>query len=181
MGVLNILNGLADNFGLVIKKKTVAPHYPNVEDIIDDDMKFKKETIEALEDFKKLKPYRGTRQEKEEKFRKLNSALSKIYKMPEPLLLFCKRSKYGSCYFPFGHIIILEQQGKDKYGVITFLHEFRHAMGAQKEWHACKWSINLYKRVFPKSYAKLTPYGHLLYRPETIEKIKKYNKNIVDI
>jgi len=43
------------------------------------------------------------------------------------------------------------------------MHEWSHSLG-KGEKEACRWSINLFRKIFPKSYAKLVPKGHLLYR-----------------
>lgn len=175
------VDNLLGHVGLTLKKrqgKRLRPKYPKVEEVLDDSMKFKKETIRALTRFKNSNPYKGSLQDIQDKFRKLNSELSLIYKMEEPKLLFCKKFIKGSCYLPYGHVIILEQQGK-KYGVVTFLHEFRHAMGAIREWHTCKWSINLFRKVFPEAYSKLEPVGHMLMKKNTAKKIKANKDKII--
>jgi hypothetical protein len=41
------------------------------------------------------------------------------------------------------------------------LHEFAHARGADER-QACRWSINLFKKCFPRSFARCRVIGHTL-------------------
>jgi len=50
---------------------------------------------------------------------------------------------------------------RGKLSVVTFLHEFAHALG-RDERGACRWSINLFRSVFPEQYARLRADGHTL-------------------
>ena len=45
--------------------------------------------------------------------------------------------------------------------VVTYLHEFAHSRGADER-QACGWSINLFRRIFPRSYARCRHQGHML-------------------
>ena len=48
--------------------------------------------------------------------------------------------------------------------IITFLHEFAHSQG-KDETGAVNWSLSLFKRVFPRAFAKLIADHHLLVVP----------------
>ena len=47
--------------------------------------------------------------------------------------------------------------------VLAYLHEFAHARGADER-QACHWSINLFRRCFPRSFARCRAVGHTLVR-----------------
>jgi hypothetical protein len=66
----------------------------------------------------------------------------------------------SSCYDPVRNMIRL----RGRLSVVTYLHEFGHALGYGEQ-GACRWSINLFRRFFPRSYARLVPEGHTLVRP----------------
>jgi hypothetical protein len=52
---------------------------------------------------------------------------------------------------------------RGRLSVVTYLHEFAHALG-RDERGACRWSINLFRRVFPEQFARLAASGHTLRR-----------------
>jgi hypothetical protein len=64
-----------------------------------------------------------------------------------------------SGYSPALHRIAL----RGKLSVVTFLHEFGHARGFGER-QACRWSLNLFRRCFPRSFARCTACGHVLLR-----------------
>ena len=55
--------------------------------------------------------------------------------------------------------------------MVTLLHEFAHAIG-RDEYGAIRWSINLFKQVFPTEYARLTSQGHTLIKPVKPKPVK---------
>ena len=67
------------------------PYPKTVEEVLDDNIKFKKAVLDALYEFKKTSPFRGTEGEKWKKFQKINVTLSKIYNIQMPILIFCTR------------------------------------------------------------------------------------------
>lgn len=155
--------GLFDWFASLAMKK---PDYPKtVAEVLDDNIKYRPGVDEAIIKFKKSKPWRGTAAEVQGKLRTLNKELADIYGIEPPQVVFVRKFAYGCCYFPVGNVIIMENESDGRYSVVTFLHEFGHALG-KGEKATCRWSINLFRKHFPKSYARLVPKGHLLYRPK---------------
>jgi hypothetical protein len=50
-----------------------------------------------------------------------------------------------------------------KLSIITLLHEFAHILNPQGgEDYAVKWSLTLFKKVYPLAFENLVPQGHLL-------------------
>jgi len=140
--------------------------YPeSVQECIDDDMKFKPEVYKVLDKFRQSQPWRGTRGEMQYKLRVLNEDLAGVYGIPQPQLVFVEKFPVGACCFPTSKpaVIMMEPETDGRYSVVCFLHEFGHALG-KNEKETCRWSINLFKRIFPKSFDNLEHKGHLLVR-----------------
>lgn len=144
--------------------------YPKtVAECIDDDLKYRKGTGTAIQKFRDSQPWRGTVEEIQYKFRLLNAELAKIYEIEAPNLVFCKEFPVGPCCFPTAvpAVIVMEElrTSPGTYSVVAYLHEFGHAIGKDEK-GTCRWSLNLFKRYFPKAYEALEPRGHLLFKKE---------------
>lgn len=154
------------------KKSWYKPNYPKtVKEVLDDNIDYKEGTHQAIKRFKVTKPYRGTKSEMQGKFRQLCDDLSKIYEIETPQIAFVKEFNPSSVYFPVGNLIVLREQFNHTYSVVVFLHEYGHAL-KKDERETCRWSINLYRKHFPKSFAKLKTSdregtGHLLFNPKS--------------
>jgi len=141
--------------------------YPSTAaECLSDGMKFRRGVVPALIALRRAGPWRGTLRERERKFRRLNDALARVYGMPAPELHFAgidgSFSGASSCRRRgTGRPAVITMRGK--LSVVTYLHEFAHALG-RGEWGACRWSINLFRRVFPGQYARLQANGHTLRR-----------------
>ncbi len=140
--------------------------YPaTVNEVIDATMTFRPQVLRACDEFKRAKPWRGTDDERHQKLRSLHSALSAAYGLtPQPRLIFgtdAASCSGRSCYIPAMAVIIL----RGRLSVVTYLHEFAHARG-MGERDAARWSLNLFKRVWPKLFARCRHDGHMLRAPE---------------
>jgi hypothetical protein len=135
--------------------------------------KFKPEVVEAIRAFRATKPWRGTLQERFEKFKQLHKALCGAYGMTTTLKASWQEdgSSGASYYDPSSNTLVLT----GKLSVVTYLHEFRHAIqhrshGAaqfpQPELDACAWSLSLFARFFPLSFSRCTFDGHTLVKRE---------------
>ena len=144
--------------------------YPaTVAECLDERARYRRGVVGAVKAFARQGPWRGTLGEREAKFARLNAALAWAYGMPEPGLRFegidgnfsgastCRRGRPGE---PAAITL------RGRLSVVTYLHEFAHALG-RDERGACRWSINLFRRVFPEQYARLQTDGHTLRRTET--------------
>jgi len=135
--------------------------YPSSpQEVLDDRMRFKAEALAAVNEFKATNPWSGSLDERFLKFKHLNFMLSQAYGIREPTLEMedmTGGNSYHSQYQGDRHAIVM----RGKLSVLTYLHEFAHARG-RNEWQASKWSINLFKRVFPEKYARLGNVGHTL-------------------
>ena len=146
------------------------PHnsYPtSVNEVIDKQLSFSPDTLRTVVAFARSGPWQGSWNSRKKKFLRLNQALAVANGISEPELLFSllegSTGSGASYYAPSQHRIVLV----GKLSVVTFLHEFAHALG-KDEREACRWSVNLFRRCFPRQYRRLVHCGHMLVRPEDV-------------
>ena len=142
-------------------------HYPaTVIEVLDDQMDFSSELLQAVRRFAKSGPWKGSTKSRQEKFRQLNRSMAGACGIEPPKLTFGRLgggSTGASHYIPRDHRIVMV----GKLSVVTFLHEFAHALGYDER-RACRWSINLFRECFPRQYSRLIHVGHTLVRPQDI-------------
>ncbi len=145
--------------------------YPaTVVEVLDDHMRFRPAALRAVLVFAESRPWAGSVEERKEKFHELNRALSQAYDITKPELVFGRldgMSSGSSHYISRLHRIVIV----GKLSVVTYLHEFAHSRGMGEQ-GACRWSINLFRRGFPKQFGKLVHVGHTLVRPAEIGEMK---------
>jgi hypothetical protein len=137
-------------------------NYPRtVREVLSNRRTYRPATLKVLREFRRAKPWRGSEAERRAKFRKLHRQLCRIYgeelrrgNGSLPTLSFSQREV--ACYIPSQNRINLPTLS-----VVTYLHEFAHVRGADER-QACGWSINLFRRIFPRSYARCRHDGHML-------------------
>lgn len=130
-------------------------NYPNSgADVLDDRARFRPEAIRACRRLARGKPWRGTVRERLAKFRACLRGLAAAYGIPCPRLRYLPAS--FDCYRERDNTIVLA-----KLSVVTLLHEFAHARGFDER-RACRFSLNLFRRVFPRSFARCRFEGHML-------------------
>lgn len=130
-------------------------NYPaTVAEVLDMGIKYKPAALRAVRRFARSKPWRGTMGERQRKFRRLHAALCDVYGV-HPVLTFSPLAP--AAYWPAADRINLPALS-----VVTYLHEFAHARGADER-QACRWSINLFRRLFPRSFARCRQVGHMLF------------------
>lgn len=139
--------------------------YPQtVAEVLDDQMAFKPAALAALRAFKASRPWRGSLDERHEKFKTLHQALCEAYRLnPPPRLVFGNdhvSCSGKSCFIPSMNVIIL----RGRLSVTTYLHEVGHSRG-MNERQATAWSLNLFKRVWPRLFARCRHDGHMLRAP----------------
>lgn len=146
-----------------IRSRTAMNYaYPNsVAEVVDPRKRFKPAALRAVRAFARSRPFFGSVAERQEKFRVLNAALANAYGVAEPKLVFGtdqSRDSGSSCYIPRLNTIIL----RGRLSVVTFLHEWGHRLHGRSEYKACRWSLNLFRRCFPKSWSRLRFDGHMV-------------------
>ena len=166
-------------------------NYPaTVAECLNERARYRRGVVGAVKTFAREGPWRGTLEEREDKFRRLNAALARAYGMPEPELRFDlpaaplrSAAQAGGIDGSFSGASTCRRGGpgepavitmRGRLSVVTYLHEFAHALGrglsavpgtAQAgERGACRWSLNLFRRVFPVQFARLRADGHTVRR-----------------
>lgn len=131
------------------------PNYPRTVAEVLRDRRYNPDALRALKAYRRSKPWQGTPAEQRQKLNALHAELCRVYALRTSLV-------FGSddCYSRLGDRITLS-----RVSVVTYLHELAHARGADER-QACGWSINLFRRVFPRSYASLQHVGHTLRRSD---------------
>ena len=147
--------------------KNMVRNYPEaVIEVLDDDIQYPLAVTDAMKSFAETNPWKGSQNLRKKKFQRLNRDLARACSIQEPTLefgLLDNGSSGASYYRPRDHRIVLV----GKLSVVTYLHEFAHALGFDEE-AACRWSINLFRRCFPRQYSRLIHVGHTLLRPQDI-------------
>ena len=152
-------------------------NYPEtVVEVLDDEITYPDELLCVMRIFSAAKPWSGSTQSRKRKFSDVTRMMATACQIDEPTLTFGsldEGSSGSSFYSPGEHRITLT----GKLSVVTFLHEFAHAMQMDEK-DACKWSINLFRRCFPKQYSRLVHVGHTLIRPQDVRR-KIGNEHVV--
>ena len=146
-----------------IAEMPVPNRYPRtVNEILDDNMRFRRATVQAVLRFKRSRPWRGTPRERKRKFRLLHGELCRIYGKSTRLFFVSLDGRCSglSSYDGLSDMIVL----RGRLSVVTFLHEWGHALGTGER-DACRWSVNLFKRGFPDQFARCRSEGHRLRGP----------------
>jgi hypothetical protein len=128
-------------------------------DVLNSSRKYKPDVLRAVRAFKRAKPWTGTASEIRDKYLALHAELCRIYAKRTTLAF--EPSAVGSSFYihDFDKIVLVGRPS-----VVTYLHEFGHALG-KDERQTCAWSLNLFRRVFPRNFARCEFQGHMLLRP----------------
>ena len=133
-------------------------NYPaTVNEVLNDRATYNPAALRAVREFARSKPWRGSHTARVVKFQTLHRALSNAYAIVQPELRFEPLNRGSSYYQPGTNAIVL----CGRLSVVTYLHEFGHARGFDER-QTCRWSINLFRRCFPRSYASCRHDGHML-------------------
>jgi hypothetical protein len=136
---------------------TLTTKYPTKEEILGKPMKFKEELMDTLltwklgwwADRKKV----GVENALERLVDELNDVYYKnteIFFMPHLSTCF---------YIPKQHRILM-----NSHSIISLLHEYGHAIFGTSELKACRFSVHIFKNLFPRAYARLEWNGHMLVK-----------------
>jgi hypothetical protein len=118
--------------------------------------------IPAAKRYAETRPWSGTRAKRIRSLKRFYSDICIIYGVEPPLLNIRglgKGDSGSSAYVPVFKIIYLH----GRLSVVTAIHELGHHLGMD-EMAACRWSLNLFKRVWPEQFAKCFVDRHMLRR-----------------
>ena len=142
-------------------------NYPEtVREVLDDKITYSDKLLCVVRIFAASKPWSGPIESRKRKFSEVTCMMAEACNIDKPTLAFYSLdggSSGSSHYIPSDHRIVIV----GKLSVVTFLHEFAHALGHDEQ-EACRWSINLFRKCFPRQYSRLIHVGHTLIRPQDI-------------
>lgn len=142
-----------------------GPAYPTKEEIIDKPIKHKKEIINVVKHWKKENWLPARQSNPLEKFAVIKDLLLNIaFAYGKQVNVEFVPELLSCCYNPKTHTISIN----DPISIISALHELAHHLFGRSELKACRWSIWLFKKTFPKAYAKLVWKEHMLVRPTLV-------------
>jgi hypothetical protein len=119
---------------------------------MEEDMEYKMKTILAVLAFKKDYPYKYGMERRFDGLNELIQRLNNIYSKDTRLAWENNGDEhsYESVYIPLYDLIIM----KGKLSIITFLHEYAHALGMDEK-NAKGWSVSLFETCYPKAMKNL--------------------------
>lgn len=137
---------------------TTTSRYPSPEEIMRTEYKHRQEAIDIVTRWKiDWLAIRKTNEENRQTMLvSLLSQLAEAYGKPLYEVRFTPDAATAR-YLPETWSIELTNTS-----IITALHELAHHLKGESETTACRWSIWLFKKTFPKSFDKLTWNGHML-------------------
>ena len=133
-----------------------------VEEAIDARVKLNVAALAAVKAFRRSKAWRGTFEERLAKFHALNAGLCLAYGLGSGMVFEGEenRNQMGDgCYDPRKDVIHLV----GKLSVVTFLHCVARARGMTRQ-EAFRWSLSVFARMFPVSFARCHSEGLFLIR-----------------
>jgi hypothetical protein len=136
--------------------------YPTAEEIMNPAVSYKDDTLAEMMAWKtKFFPNWNTKP-KEEQLEALKALILKLCGVYGEEVIVDKNGD-SYCFIPGENTICLD---KNNPSIISTLHEFRHKINGADETSACRWSVQLFKRCFPRSFEKLEfkKGSHLLIR-----------------
>jgi hypothetical protein len=139
--------------------------YPrSLSDVLDPPVAFRRETVAAVRRFARSRPWRGTADERKGKFDRLHRDLCAVYRKGTALRFGSMDGgcSGGSYFSPARNEIVLN----GRLSVISYLHELAHALG-RDERGSVRWSVNLFRLCFPRSFSRCVAEGHMVRRPQT--------------
>ena len=144
--------------------------YPEtVIEVLDDKITYSDKLLCVVRIFAASKPWSGSIESRKRKFSDATRMMAEACHIDKPTLAFGSLnggSSGSSHYISREHRIVIT----GKLSVVTLLHEFAHALGFDEQ-GACRWSINLFRKCFPRQYSRLIHFGHTLIRPQDVSAV----------
>ena len=142
--------------------KIFGPAYPTREQILEKEIKHKKETIKILKNWKKnvWKPVKkgGDNNLKFDALEILVRSLSEIYQ--KPINIIYEPERPSCSYDQLTQTLFINKS----LSIISTLHEFAHHLYGPNELQTCRWSVNLFRKIFPRAYNRLKWNRHMLVK-----------------
>ena len=152
------------------------PNYPTKEEILAREHLFKRELLANLKQWKR-EHYNGSWGTKT-----LEQKVASLVEMVDVLddRQRTVRVTVGEIFRYFPGQRTLEIDGRNP-SIVSTLHEMGHHVKGHSELAACRWSVWLFKKVFPRAYEQLEWQGHMLRR--RADSLSRYveNETLTDV
>lgn len=144
------------------------PYPRRVSDVIQP-MRYHPACLQSVREFAAARPWKGDRETRRAKFEELHVKLCRVYSKSTRLEFdesWKPRAGVGTSGGSF-YLVGMSRGGGDvirlrgRMSVVTYLHEFAHALG-KGETGAARWSINLFRIIFPSRFAKCRGERHMI-------------------
>ncbi|MFT3785522.1 MAG: hypothetical protein QM770_05080 [Tepidisphaeraceae bacterium] len=138
-----------------------SSRYPSsMSEVLQPSITFRAATLEAVCRFGRSRPWNGDLAVRQAKFQVVHDELRLLYRKSTVLMFGVMDGgcSGGSYFSPRRDEIVLV----GRLSVVTFLHEWAHVLHGPSEVAACRWSIQLFARSFPRQFERLTTDGHVL-------------------
>lgn len=141
----------------------IADYPTDLDDVIQD-VKYRRATLRAVRNFADMHPWDGNIVKRMAKFKALHEDLCRIYNVDYKLVFDSSVNLNESSWRSNCNLLTQTITLHGKLSVLTFLHEWGHAIKGRSEYEACVWSVNLFRRVFPDNFNRLlaNARGHFL-------------------
>jgi hypothetical protein len=135
------------------------PGYPTETQILADPQPtYKPEVLRFVREWKRT--FVGRRRTREA-IVALLSGLGDLYRKPVRIEFISYAILVGGMSDPVAGVIYLPD-ATDGFSILTALHEFGHHRFGASELKACRWSVGLFRKVFPRTFARAHFEGHML-------------------
>lgn len=138
--------------------------YPTKEQIMASPVIFKKQTVAAMNRWKRIrrKVKKNSPWNNDTKFQTLQLLIGDLNQAYNTDCNLEYNNIPSPCYIPISKTIVMN----NSLSIISVLHEFAHHLFGPDELKACRWSVWLFKKTFPKAFDKLTWQDHMLIRKD---------------
>jgi len=118
----------------------------------------KPEVIEALRLWKKCWYKKWGELHQTEKYQRLNLLIEDIWKIEKKEYEYSIVANDYYAWHPGRKTLLVDS---DRPSIISTLHEISHSLYGESELTACRYSVWLFKTVFPQSFNSLNIHGHM--------------------
>ena len=141
------------------------PGYPTQEEIMNDPPTHKPAVISLVRDWKKNVWREAKTGEPQARYLALESLVKRLasegYQRPVEVAFVADAP---SCYYmPTQNRIVINSS----LSIISSLHELAHHLFGPSETQACRWSVHLFRKAFPRAFERLEVRGHTLVKRQT--------------
>lgn len=147
-------------------REVLTGGYPSATEILRKNHKHRPTVIKAVKAWKREVWYPARAGDHEARFKAIEELVVRLAKdfYDKPVKVVWKPDAVNSSsfYTPKNETITICGEPS----IVTALHELAHHLFGESEDKACKWSVHLFRKTFPKAFGELHFSGHMLTRKD---------------